>query len=199
MSAHPQPLTIGVRGSGAGKDAAADYLCAALEARGLKPRRERFATPLRECIEVVTGVPVAVSETAEGKRREIPGWGMTVGRMLQRLGTDAVRERFHNDAWVLALFRRFGPRELVVISDVRFPNEEKAIRERGGVVLNIVRGGPAAVGATAEALAGRDPDHSSERALDEVPADHTIGNSGTLDDLRTAVNELVWMLYGTPA
>lgn len=194
------PLTIGVRGSGpgAGKDAAADIICEALVARGLAPRRERFATPLRECIEVLTGVTVAESQTTEGKSRLPPGWGMTVGQMLQRLGTDAVRNHLHGNAWVLALFRRFEGTETVVISDVRFPNESEAVRGRRGVVINIVRPSATREEKTA-ALAGRDPGHFSERALDDAEADHVIMNDGTLEDLRDQVLALVDKLYPVSA
>jgi hypothetical protein len=116
-------------------------------------------------------VTVAESQTTEGKNREVPGWGITVGQMLQRLGTDAVRADLHGDAWVLALFRRFGPAETVVISDVRTPNEEAAHRRRDGVVVNVVRPSGAAPG---EAPAGRGPDHL-EVAVGDVPVRREAG------------------------
>lgn len=192
------PLTIGVRGSGpgAGKDAAADIICEALTARGFAPRREQFATPLRECVEALTGVAVAESQTSGGKNRRLPGWDMSVGQMMQRLGTDAIRNHLRSDAWVLALFRRFGETETVVISDVRFPNEVEAVRRRQGVVINIIRPSAArGAGGQTAALAGRDPDHVSERALDGTEADHVVTNDGTLEDLRDRVLALVDRLY----
>jgi hypothetical protein len=198
-SAMEHPLTIGICGSGpgAGKDTVADLVCAALSERGVRPRRERFATPLRECVAILTGVSVAESRTTAGKGRHLPAWGMTVGQMLQRLGTEAVRGQLHEDAWVLSLFQRLGAEDVVVISDVRFPNEVAAIRARRGVVLRVERPAPAVEAAGAEAiLAGRDPNHASERALDGVEADIVIANDGGLEELASATRAAVADLFG---
>lgn len=188
-------LTIGVRGSGpgSGKDTVADFFAEAFRSRGLMRRRERFATPLRECVEILTGVSVAESQTTEGKARVLPEWGMTVGQMLQRLGTDAVRNNVHDRAWELALFQRFAPDDIVVISDVRFPNEEAAVRARAGVVVQVTR--PDVAGDD-HGLVGRDPNHASERALDGSKPDHLIVNDGTLEDLRDRVFDLADRLIG---
>ena len=191
------PRTIGIRGSrpGAGKDTVGDMICDILRERGLAPRRERFASPPRECNEVLTGVPPDVSETCEGKNMWLPEWGMTVGQMLQRLGTDAVRDHFHTEAWVLSLIRRLEPEELVVISDVRFPNEVEAVRARQGVILHVVRSGPG----SPRILAGRDPGHITERGFERGDAastpDITISNCGSLTDLRESVYLAINRLY----
>lgn len=161
-------------------------MCAGLKARGTTPRRARFATPLRECVQVLTGVSVAESETEEGKRRYLPDWGMTVGQMLQRLGTEAVRDSLHPDAWVLALFSHLDDDEIVVISDVRFPNEEKAIRQRDGIIIHVERD------QQTDLLAGRDPSHASETARQSAPQpEHTCTNGGSLDELRAKAEAIV--------
>lgn len=189
MAGAAKPVrTIGIRGSGpgAGKDTLADFVCAELEAQKVTFRRARFATPLRECVQVLTGVTVAESETEEGKRRHLPDWGMTVGQMLQRLGTEAVRDSLHPDAWVLALFSRLEDDEVVVISDVRFPNEESAIRGRDGIIIHVERS------QQADLLAGRDPSHASETARQSAPEpEHVCANDGTLDELRAKAKALV--------
>ena len=41
----------------------------------------------------------------------------------------------------MALFRRLGDEEVVVIGDVRFPNEVAAVRARRGVVIAVDRAG----------------------------------------------------------
>ena len=192
------PLTIGIRGSGpgAGKDTVGKIICEDLERRALPHRREAFAASVRECIEILTGVPTSESETSAGKSRELPGWEMTVGEMHQRLGTEAVRDHLHPNAWVFSLFRRLNEdaTSIVVITDVRFPNEAEAIRNRRGVIISVVRGGE---GHASHFLGGRDPAHLSERAFEEAgdPADLVIRNEGTYNDLRENVLRAVGRLY----
>jgi hypothetical protein len=179
----PKPVAIiGVTGPmGAGKDAVA----AALKSAGTGYEIKRFAAALRQVVSILTGLRVEDTETGEGKATYLPAWGMTVGQMLQRLGTDAVRENLHPDAWVLALFSTIGADDRVIISDVRFPNEVQAIRDRGGIIVRVTRPG----GATEkDALRhdGRDTAHASETACDELwsTVPHvSILNTGTLEQL----------------
>lgn len=63
---------------------------------------------------------------------------------------------------------------ITVITDVRFDNEAQLVRDRGGHLIRINRGGPSS-----------DP-HASERRLD-LPDAVEIDNNGSLDDLRLAV------------
>lgn len=192
------PMTIGVGGrAGAGKDTVADFLQAALRERDIETTRARFATPLRECVAALTGMLPAETATAVGKSQTPAGWGMTIGQMLQRLGTDAVRNHLHPDAWVLALFRRFDAEDRVVISDVRFPNEAAATAARQGALIYVARAATAENAADrAAALAGRDPQHVSETAFGPEDADIVIHNDGSLDDLRAAVARAVGRMFG---
>ncbi len=59
---------------------------------------------------------------------------------LQDLGI-AVREHLGMDTWVNAAFKDYDPSVATVITDVRFPNEIAAIRERGGIIARIDRTG----------------------------------------------------------
>jgi hypothetical protein len=61
--------------------------------------------------------------------------------VLQYWGTDVLRKGFHDDIWIASLenkMRKTG--DNIVISDVRFPNEIKAIHNAGGIVVRIKRG-----------------------------------------------------------
>ncbi len=73
---------------------------------------------------------------------------MTVRMFLQELGTNAVRDNIHENAWVNALFadyRRNKDGEAIhrfpnwIITDVRFPNEAKAVTDRGGINIRVER------------------------------------------------------------
>lgn len=185
--------TIGIRGSapGCGKDTACEIICRYFASRGVKVRHEKFATPLRECVQAITGVSVEVSQTTEGKNIELPelqvlagaNASMTVGRFLQFFGREVVADHTYPNIWVDALFKRFCDEELVIISDVRFPNEQEAVKNRKGIILEIATENEV----DPIYLAGRDLKHSTERALDGCEADHTILNNGTLEDLEKRV------------
>lgn len=58
--------------------------------------------------------------------------------LLQRLGV-GVREILGADTWVEAAFAKFDPTQPTVFTDVRFPNEVAAIRDRGGVIVRLTR------------------------------------------------------------
>lgn len=105
--------------------------------------------------------------------------------LLQRLG---VAVRAHNENyWVNAAFDGvFDPHQRVVVTDVRFPNEVKAVLAREGRVFRVLRDG-----------AGVN-NHISETALDhyELPE---IANNSSLDDLRVQVASLVAAMGGLVA
>lgn len=63
-----------------------------------------------------------------------------VREFLQDLGI-GVREILGQDTWVEAVFAQYDPSVATVITDVRFPNEIAAIKERGGKIIQIVRPG----------------------------------------------------------
>ena len=112
----------------------------------------------------------------DGAKRDFPD----VRRLMQRFGTEAGRDLHGADVWVDALFRTVTPGERVVIADVRFPNEYKAIRDRGGLIVRIVRPGIEAVN-----------DHVSEHAIDGFVPDAIINNDGTVAELHAKIREVV--------
>lgn len=160
---------IGLSGyAGSGKDTVA----AMLEGYEVK----KFAGKLKKIAGVMLNVPEAMFELPEFKAEYLRDWQMTVREFLQKFGTEAVRDNFDRDAWVKALFSDLHHSSRWVITDVRFPNEAAAIKDRGGVVVRIKRG---------EAVNA----HPSETALDYWAFDHIIDNTGTLEDLRKNVTE----------
>jgi hypothetical protein len=88
----------------------------------------------------------------------------------------------------------------VVISDCRFPNEIKAIRNQGGIVLRVVRGPePEWYDLAVESNNGSFdhmktayPDvHASETAWVGTEFDAVLDNNATLDQLYRQVNDLL--------
>jgi hypothetical protein len=74
-----------------------------------------------------------------------------------------------------------------IISDVRFPNETKAIKELGGVIIRVERVG----------LESNDT-HISETAMREIAPDIIIENNSDLKALQGNVSALVelWKIVG---
>ncbi|MEU7400056.1 hypothetical protein [Streptomyces sp. NPDC044948] len=102
-----------------------------------------------------------------------------VRRLLHATGTDAGRATLGENVWIEALFNDYeSQREALVVSDVRFPNEARAVRGRGGVVIWIDRPG---VGPARDEH-GRP--YPSEVALANWKFDATLSNDGTVEDLR---------------
>jgi len=98
-----------------------------------------------------------------------PRYGFSPRWLLQRLGTEGLRAEFGDDIHARALLRGLrqrppeGPPRLVVVDDVRFPNDAHFIAQGGpdfrGAVLKLVctDAGGASAGA-----------HASEDAIDAV-------------------------------
>jgi hypothetical protein len=96
---------------------------------------------------------------------------------LQRLGTEGIRSVLGEDILIRAV-----PLErdcdLLVITDVRFPDEAEAIRKAGGEVWRLFRPGTGRM------------EHLSERSLPAGLVDREIDNSGTIADLYETVRGL---------
>lgn len=130
--------------------------------------------------------------------------------LMQLLGTEAGREIIHPNIWVNALFAEYTPQDKSafidaldimpkyeypkwIIPDTRFPNEAKAIRDRGGILIRINRPiKKRQKGSTdANARLHLKNAHPSETALDNWEDwDYIIENDGTLEDLLEKVKEI---------
>lgn len=126
---------IGFSGSmGSGKDTAA--LITAHAYPNLKFRQVSFADALKQAYTVMTGIPW--QNTKEFKESMCPVFKIARREVLQRMGTNALRNNFDKDIWINIVKHRY-PEGNLVISDVRFDNEAKWIRDNGGTVIQIQR------------------------------------------------------------
>lgn len=103
---------------------------------------------------------------------------------LQNYGTEAHREVFDQDFWVKQVLPSKLDYDLLVITDVRFPNEAEAIHAEGGKVWLLDR----------PAVDDGDT-HASEKPLDSWHVDYVVKNHGSLTDLKRSV---VQGLYQSP-
>jgi hypothetical protein len=200
---------------GSGKDTAADYLVNFHEFR-----RDSFANTLKDAVACVFGWDRVLLEgrTKEARewREQVDAWwaerlnmpDLTPRLMLQLWGTEVCRIGFHDDIWIASLenkMRKTG--DNIVISDVRFPNEIKAIHNAGGIVVRIKRGDdPEWYDAAVSANAGPNGNatwslskaklaqlkiHASETAWVGGAIDHTVYNDTTIDALFEQIKNLV--------
>lgn len=142
-------MIIGISGFiGSGKDTAANYL---VGFHGF--RRDSFAGALKDAVATVFGWDRELLEglTSESRawREQVDTWWsrrlamphLTPRWVLQHWGTEVCRQGFHDDIWIAALENRLRQRTGdTVITDVRFPNEIKAIRNAGGILCWVKRG-----------------------------------------------------------
>lgn len=164
-------MIVGISGKiGSGKSTLAEIL---YQEYGYEKRI--FAGKLKEIAAMFTGLRIDDMYNRHKKDMYLDSWGMTLGEFQQRLGTDAIRDGLHQDAWVKALFADYTPAQNWSISDVRFPNEAEEITASGGILVRIEgsRTGPG----------GRDPNHISETALDNYDFDYRFTNNGTREEL----------------
>ena len=208
-------MIIGVCGFiGSGKDTIADYLVNFHEFR-----RESFANSLKDAVAAVFGWDRTLLEGRTKQAREWreqvdPWWAerlnmpnLTPRLMLQLWGTEVCRKGFHDDIWIASLENKLrNSEDNVVISDCRFPNEIRAIKKAGGIVIWVQRGElPSWYSNALYANAGSKQDqeklkelgvHSSETAWVGTPFDYTLGNNTSIDNLYKEVKDLVSDLLG---
>jgi hypothetical protein len=199
---------------GSGKDTAADYLVNFHEFR-----RDSFANTLKDAVAAVFGWDRVLLEgrTAEARawrEQKDEWWSNRLGKaitprwVLQYWGTEVCRTGFHDDIWIASLENKMRKTtDNIVISDVRFPNEIKAIHNAGGMVVRIKRGqDPEWYDAAASANRGpvgnsswsisleklkRLNIHASETAWVGGNIDHTVYNDNSIDGLFDQLRSLV--------
>jgi hypothetical protein len=198
---------------GSGKDTAADYL---VNFHGF--RRDSFANTLKDAVAAVFGwdrvlLEGRTKEAREWREQHDEWWSERLGKditprwILQYWGTEVCRNGFHDDIWIASLenkMRKTG--DNIVISDVRFPNEIKAIHNAGGKVVRVVRGpdpewyqdawnvnqGPTNMSWSISKLnMERRKIHASETAWIGKDIDIEIDNNSTIDQLFGQIRNLV--------
>jgi hypothetical protein len=113
---------------------------------------DSFARPLKDAASNIFGWD---REMVEGKTKESREWRETVDEYwakalnkpdftprlaLQWLGTESGRNVFGENLWTASCLKRCEGFRNVVITDVRFRNELKAVKEAGGIIVRVQRG-----------------------------------------------------------
>ena len=208
-------MIIGICGFiGSGKDTVADYLVNFHEFR-----RESFANTLKDAVAAVFGwdrtmLEGRTKEAREWREQVDPWWAERLNKptltprwILQQWGTEVCRNGFHDDIWSASLENKMRKtKDNIVISDVRFPNEIKAIKNAGGQVVRVIRGsdpewyqdawnvnqGHSNMNwAISKMNMERLGIHASETAWIGRGIDLEIDNNGSIDDLFSQIKSLV--------
>jgi hypothetical protein len=106
-------------------------------------------------------------------------WGLEIRELMQRLGTECGRELISDDIWIDAALGDSHLGYNLVVTDVRFPNEAEAIKERGGYLVRITRAGVKPANS-----------HPSETALDDWEFDAILDNNGTIEELHNRIGNV---------
>lgn len=202
---------------------------------------KKFADKLKQIVSILTGIPVEDLEKQEVKDRVLEEeWDrkiggifepnnvggltevfkiekMTVRQLLQKVGTDAMRNVIHPDVWVNALFADYNcycghtlnKCEIAhvefenckepnwIITDLLFPNELKAVENRNGITIRVNRKNintVSPIGTPIEvdrAISSLPSTHLSETALDSATFDYVIDNNGTIEELIEKVKQIL--------
>ncbi|GAC1529022.1 MAG: hypothetical protein NVS3B1_20520 [Marmoricola sp.] len=169
---------------GSGKDEAAK----ALIADGWV--RMAFADPLRDMLRILN--PIVRTDGLADRWAEVydrEGYDRLkqlpeARRLMQTLGTEVIRDFFGQDAWANMLLRTVAnmpPATRVVVTDVRFNNEARALRAAGATIINVVR----------PDLGAPDDAHISEVGVAQALVDRTLWNVGSIDDLHRHVRSII--------
>ena len=207
-------MIIGISGRmGSGKNTVGDIIekiC--LTNEGPLFEQKAFARKLKQTASLLTGIPVEKFEDQEFKKLEMPSqWGMTWRTFLQKLGTEAMRDGLHTNVWCNALFSDYiltskwkTAKELKsefaerveeypnwIITDMRFPNEMDAVKEKGGITIRVVRPHGYTNPHTGEYKEMPLSYHPSETALDDAEFDYEIINDAGIPELIEKVREIL--------
>jgi hypothetical protein len=202
-------MIIGVCGFiGSGKDTIADYLVNFNEFR-----RDSFAATLKDAVSAVFNwdrelLEGRTKQAREWREQVDPWWAerlnmpnLTPRLVLQLWGTEVCRKNFHDDIWIASVENKLrASKDNIVISDCRFPNEIKSIKQAGGRVIWVKRGAlPEWYDLAVESNLGgfnhmktAYPDvHVSETAWVGTEFDAIIDNNGSIEELYAQVKSLV--------
>jgi hypothetical protein len=153
-------------------------------------KEDCFAYSLKEGIgKNVFGLTHDQLTNQDLKKIKDPFWNMTPREILQRAGTEAMRNTFSQDIWIKTLQKRLllEPNKMYAISDVRYINEAEAIKSWGGKVIRIDR----------ELPKTEFSNHISETELDNWNGwDDVLDNNSTFENLYDQIDKLVEKYIG---
>lgn len=148
-----------------------------------------FAEPLKKICHILSGIPMNIIDPQnydDRISRELitdSVWNMTGREWLQKIGTELFREHFDSDTWIKLLQKKINNNHNnnIIISDCRFENEYKMIKNNGGIILVIDRPN----------IKNNDLHISEISWKSFIKDDIIIKNNSTLDDLYKKIDNFI--------
>ena len=185
-----KPL-IGITGyKRAGKDTAAAVIASILGYDLVQ-----FAGTLKDMMRALLagqGMPVEeIERYVEGDLKDDPTphlLGNSPRHAMQTLGTEWGREQLDDSIWVtMALRAAARAAKGAIITDVRFPNEARAVRAAGGFLIRVER-------AELEQTSA----HASEVHIKDIPVDQILRNDRDRESFQGKVAAWTWKTFLKP-
>ena len=171
-------MIIGLLGhAGAGKTTAAEMLAKSL---GKQALTLSVAAPIRA---MLLGLGLQPQDFDRKAKEKPIGWvGSSPRHLMQSLGDWG--RGINQTLWVNLAETRMTTALLngvphIIVDDIRTPLEAALIRKFNGVLIRIERPG------------GSSGTHMTERASSLIDVDHTVQNTGTLDQLKQALDDAI--------
>jgi hypothetical protein len=176
-------MIIGLLGkAGSGKTTVANWLRDSYGAQKFS-----YAAPLKEMARRIYGLTDAqLFGTQEEKEAVDPRYGKSSRQLLQFLGTDVCRDVLGSDVWVNAAMGALRHGITWVCDDLRFPNESRAIRLRGGIVVKLI---------CPDRPSNDNGEHASEQ-VDSVPFDYVLESRRADGDLIERAQRMFGQILG---
>jgi len=156
-----------------------------------------FADPIKQFAVSIGFEQHEVFGTQEEKLMVNKTYNISGREFLQKFGTDVCREKLTQSIpnmnlnglglWARVMEAKLQKNTKIVISDGRFEDEAELVKKYNGVIIRIHRECDSDYGGHSAQI----EKHVSEVAMDNITADIIINNSGTLDDLRIIVNNIM--------
>lgn len=209
MEAKSQLRVIGITGrKGSGKDHVAKLIGQIWRSRtDHLYRRLSFATPMKDIVAMVFRVPRHIldlddhiktnykttwkwADLQTALQEHFPEHGefVTAREAVQMIGYDVFRCHFSDSVWLRYMVDELDSQvascKMVIIADVRFPEEAEMLKGRGALILRVVD--PHAT--------VPEGGHKTETKMDSIKVDHTIQNDRKREpfDLEQEVDRVVF-------
>lgn len=167
-----------------GKDSFANFLLEALARTPIVAGKMAFAWKLKQiCHELYAWAGLREPEFYDTKEGEpyrdvvLEAIGKTPVAIWVDAGTRAFREQVYDRTWIDYLLKNNHGLDVLVIPDVRFPNEVEAVRALGGTLIKVVRPGY-----------GPRKTVADRALLGFTDWDYVIGSSGQMSELQSWAN-----------